>query len=73
VILDCLDGLDRLKVSWFSGSLILPHGRIIYISYIHSFSIYENYKILEIENGNLISETDIDYNQYIEKYGNDFP
>ncbi len=42
---------EKVKIDWFSGILILPHGKMI--EYVHQgyASTYSKYWLLEIENG----------------------
>lgn len=52
---------DKLFLGYYSGTLIIPEGKMI--KYIHGgfFSIYEKYIILEIENGTLIASKSYNY------------
>ena len=65
VIQECLDGRDRMKLDWFNGILILPQGRIIEYVHMGYDSIYENYVLILIENGNYIREINLNNVQYI--------
>ena len=42
---------EKVKVDWFSGILVLPHGRIV--KYVHQayLTTFSEYWLLEIENG----------------------
>jgi hypothetical protein len=62
IIYDVLDRKNRMKIDWFNGLLFLPHGKLV--KYIRYESIYEYYKIIEIEKGNYITEFDLNYEQY---------
>jgi hypothetical protein len=59
IINDCF-GVNRKKVNWFSGYLIIPQGVMI------GYFVYEYYLIIEIENGNIINEFTLDFNVYEE-------
>jgi hypothetical protein len=51
IINECLDGRNRMKIEWYSGALVFRHG--------------EQYILLNIQNGNIISETNMDFKQFI--------
>ncbi|MDR1839880.1 MAG: hypothetical protein LBQ93_09910, partial [Treponema sp.] len=67
IIKDCLDGLDRMKVNWATGLLVLPYGELVEYIHLGYASIYEHYKLIEIERGNFVGEYYLNGNQY-EKY-----
>jgi hypothetical protein len=45
---------EELKMDWFTGSLEMPYGKVV--DYGYYFSKYENYIVLDIENGVLKQE-----------------
>ena len=49
IIEECLDGKSKMKIDWYNGLLLLP---------IYGF-YSDDYKLLEIENGNFIREIDL--------------
>ena len=55
---------EFLKVDWRTGLLVLPYGKML--KYVHGgyASTYENYIILEIDNGNLTKEKQLKYKDY---------
>jgi hypothetical protein len=61
---ECLDGLDKMKVNWYSGLLVIPYGELIEYVHLGYASIYEHYKLIEIRNGNFIKEYYLNGNQY---------
>jgi hypothetical protein len=63
----CLDGKDRIKVDWFSGALVMPRGEILHYVHLGYESIYEYYKLIEIQRGKFVRELNLNYEEY-EKY-----
>jgi hypothetical protein len=61
----CLDGKDRIKVDWFSGVLVMPHGELLHYVHLGYESIYEYYKLIEIERGNFVRELNLNYEEYV--------
>ena len=55
---------EEIKVSWYSGLLTLPYGKVVYHDIV--YPTHENYILLGIENGNLIQEKRLDYKEYEE-------
>jgi len=66
VIKECLDGNSRMKVNWYNGLLIIPYGEMVNYVHMGYASTYEKYFILEIHNGNLKRELNMDYKQFLE-------
>ena len=66
VLLEFLDGQPNLKIDWFSGLLVMPYGRLINYVHMGYGSTYENYILLEIENGNFIRENRMHYLEYVQ-------
>lgn len=64
VIKKCLDGKSKMKVEGFSGLLTLPQGKMLDYVHMGYESLYERYKLIEIENGNYVAEFDLDSEQY---------
>jgi len=56
-----------IKVDWISGLIILPEGELVEYVHMGYGSLYENYILLEMENGKLLKEKKLDYKEY-EKY-----
>ncbi|WP_299770305.1 hypothetical protein [uncultured Dokdonia sp.] len=56
---------DKVKIDWYSGILILPHGKIT--EYVHSgyASIYSDYFLLEIKEGNFKKDKSYSYKQFL--------
>lgn len=44
---------NLIKVDWYTGILILPHGEMVDYVHMGYASTYSNYWLLEIDNGNL--------------------
>jgi len=53
VIDEVFANMEDRKVTWYSGILILPHGRIKNYVHMGYGSIYSKYILLEVEQGNL--------------------
>lgn len=54
----------KLKIDWFSGILVLPHGKLV--SYVHMGygSTFENYVLLEIDKGDFKKSKEFNYEEY---------
>ena len=66
VLPEFLDGKQNLKIDWFSGLLVIPHGKLIDYVHMGYGSTYENYILLEIKNGNFIRENKMHYVEYVQ-------
>lgn len=64
VIKECINGLDTTKVDWFNGLLILPYGERIKYVHLGYESLYEHYILIEIHNGNVYKEYNLNGEQY---------
>jgi hypothetical protein len=64
VIGEVFDGENRIKVDWFNGLLIIPQGRLVEYVHMGYGSLYENYILIEIENGIYIREYNLNNEQY---------
>jgi hypothetical protein len=60
VINECLDGKDKIKIDWFNGILVFPQNNWGYDL------IHENYTIIEIQNGNLTKELNLNNEQFLD-------
>ena len=47
---------EKVKIDWYTGILILPHGKMVEYVHMGYASSYENYIILEIDKGVLKKE-----------------
>lgn len=70
VIEEVFPNKKDIKIEWFTGLLVIPHGKLV--NYIHMgyASKYENYILLEIDKGNLKKEktfNGVDYQKFKEK------
>ena len=56
---------DKVKIDWYSGILILPYGKMI--KYVHSgyASVYSNYFLLEIKEGDFKKDKNYSYKQFL--------
>ncbi len=56
---------DKVKIDWFSGILILPHGKMV--EYVHQgyASTYSKYWLLEIENGTFNEARKYDNKEFV--------
>ena len=66
VLLEFLNGQPNFKIDWFSGLLVIPYGRLINYVHMGYGSTYENYILLEIEDGNFIRENRMYYVEYVQ-------
>jgi hypothetical protein len=57
---------EIVKVDWMSGYLVLPQGEVIQYVHMGYLSTYEYYILLEIKEGDLISEKQIGHQEYQE-------
>ena len=57
---------DKVKIDWYSGILIIPYGKLK--EYVHSgyASVYSNYFLLEIKNGDFRKEKNYTHKQFLE-------
>ncbi|WP_411767147.1 hypothetical protein [Winogradskyella sp. A3E31] len=44
-------GVEKVKIDWYTGILILPHGKMVEYVHMGYASTYSKYWLLEIENG----------------------
>jgi hypothetical protein len=61
---------DFIKIDWVSGLLVLPYGEIVDYVHMGYASLYEHYILLEMDNGILKNETQLnsrEYKKYREK------
>ena len=59
-------GQKEVFADWFTGEIIIPHGKVLY--YSMRYSIYEKYLFLQFKNGVLISEETDDKGEMIIDY-----
>lgn len=57
--------LEKVKIDWYSGILILPHGKLIDYVHMGYASTYSKYWLLEIEKGNFNEARKYKYKQYV--------
>jgi hypothetical protein len=62
VMNDLFPNLQKVKITWYKGLLVLTHGNLVYYS---NTAMYENYIILEIDNGDLMKSKEFDYKEYV--------
>src|SRR5690606_23810441 len=57
---------EKVKIDWFTGILILPHGEMV--EYVHQgyASTYSNYWLLEIEKGKFNEAREYELEEFIE-------
>jgi hypothetical protein len=66
IISECLNGKDRMKVDWYNGFIIIPQGKIIGYEEVGYEASFENYIIIEIQNGKFLREFNLNFEQYRE-------
>jgi hypothetical protein len=64
VLKEVVQEKDKLKIDWFSGLLVVPHGKLINYVHMGYGSTFENYILLEIFNGNFIKAKEFGYENY---------
>lgn len=55
---------QRLKIDWFTGILVLPHGKLVNYVHMGYGSTFENYILLEIDRGDFKRAKDFDHKEY---------
>ena len=55
---------ESLSIDWFTGILVLPHGKMINYVHMGYGSTYSNYILLEMEHGKLRAERQLDHEKY---------
>ena len=70
IVKECFEGKDRLKMDWYNGFLVIPQGEIIDYELLGWNADYENYLIIEIQNGNIINKFTLSFLQYAEFFEN---
>ncbi len=55
---------DIVKIDWLTGFLVLPEGKVVNYVHMGYASTYENYVLLEFENGNLKGEKQFGHEEY---------
>lgn len=55
---------QRLKIDWYNGLLVLPHGKLVNYVHMGYGSTFENYLLLEIAAGDLKRSKSFDHKQY---------
>ncbi|KKP52834.1 MAG: hypothetical protein UR43_C0010G0025 [candidate division TM6 bacterium GW2011_GWF2_33_332] len=66
VIKEVFPNQKEIKIDWFTGLLVLPYGKRINYVHMGYGSTYENYILIELDNGNFNKEKKFDYNKYEE-------
>ena len=56
---------EKLKIDWFTGLLVMPHGKPVQILNAGYATTYENYILLEIEAGNFNRAKELNYQNYL--------
>lgn len=64
VLSEVISDGKKLKIDWFSGLLVLPHGNLVAYVHMGYGSTYENYVLLEIANGDFKKAKEFDYKEY---------
>jgi len=75
VLAEFLAGKPEMKITWFTGVLMIPEGKRV--EYVHQgyLSTYEKYLFIEIKEGNFVRELRMPlkkYSEFIEKYKETF-
>ncbi len=64
VINDVFPDQNNIKIDWFTGILVIPYGELVNYVHMGYGSTYENYILLEFEQGNLKQDLQMDYKKY---------
>lgn len=66
VMNEIFPGQTSVKVDWLTGVLVIPNGELKEYIHMGYASIYDNYLLLKIENGNFMEETNLNGEEYTE-------
>jgi len=66
VISDVFPNKNEVVANWFTGTLVLPRGKVVQYVHMGYGSIYERYTILHIKLGTIISREDLTNEQFQE-------
>ena len=55
---------EKLKIKWFSGILVLPHGELVNYVHMGYESSYSNYTLLEVSSGKLTGKREYKIQEY---------
>lgn len=64
VIQDVFAGKSEVPADWFSGTLVLPRGKLVDYVHMGYGSTYERYTILQIKGGQLVAREDLTADQF---------
>jgi hypothetical protein len=64
VINDVFPDQNNIKIDWFTGILVIPYGELINYVHMGYGSTYENYILLEFDQGNLKQDLQMNYKEY---------
>ncbi|MEQ1646102.1 MAG: hypothetical protein ABL959_21805 [Pyrinomonadaceae bacterium] len=64
VIDEVVPARQKMKIDWFDGLLVLPHGKLVNYVHMGYGSTFENYILLEIAAGNLKRSKSFDHKEY---------
>jgi len=64
VINEVFPNHNVVKLDWWTGTLVLPSGELIDYVHMGYMSTYEYYTLLEINNGDLVAEKQMGYEEY---------
>lgn len=64
VLSDVVPEKKKLKIEWFTGILVLPHGKLVNYVHMGYGSSYENYILLEIDKGDFKKSKEFNLEQY---------
>ncbi len=66
VISEVFPDQKNIKIDWFTGLLILPHGEIVNYVHMGYGSTYEQYTLMEVDQGDLKKEKQFNNKEYDE-------
>jgi hypothetical protein len=64
VINEVFPNQEEVKIDWFTGLLVIPHGDLVNYVHMGYGSTYKNYILLEIDKGDLTREKRFKYKEY---------
>ncbi|MBZ4189481.1 hypothetical protein [Niabella beijingensis] len=64
VLNEVFPGQSKIKITWLTGLLVIPHGKLMNYVHMGYGSTYEKYILLEMNQGDLKKEKNFDHKEY---------
>ena len=55
---------DVIKADWFTGTLVIPQGKLLEYIHMGYASTYEKYILIDVEEGNVVNERNVSHLEY---------